>query len=447
MLFKDKVDFVFQHIKKNKLRVFMTVLAATMGCAFLIVLASVGFGLHKSVEQDILSNENVTNISLFEGENLTAEDIEDIETIEHVRNVLDRTDVHAITSSNFKDRSAQGELVLTDIEKYKEINKNLFEGSYPKAPNEVLVGYHFGQLLLNDADRKAMEEKSEKAAAEGTWYDGSEEGYKQSLIGKEIEITLTPHISNATASEKMTVKIVGVLEKPAYEFEVDNKIIMSNQQISTIETLYNEAIQVSNIENLTEMPPFSSTEYTIYADRLENVKGILQTLRADGYNVYSVTEQLDDINIVFSIMKIGLIFVGTIAVLIASIGIFNTMTMAVTERTREIGVMKAIGASPKLVQRLFLMESTFIGVFGTVLAIVISYIISLSANALLPIILKLIFGENEFTMPESMVFSYIPLELVVVAAAISIGVAVISGLRPARKATKIEVMQALRQEL
>ena len=67
--------------------------------------------------------------------------------------------------------------------------------------------------------------------------------------------------------------------------------------------------------------------------------------------------------------------------LIASIGIFNTMTMAVTERTREIGVLKAIGASPKLIQRLFLMESTFIGIFGTLIAVVISYAISFAANA------------------------------------------------------------------
>ncbi|MEG0261195.1 MAG: ABC transporter permease, partial [Lysinibacillus sp.] len=57
MLFKDQVDFVSQHIKKNKLRVFMTVLAATMGCAFLIVLASVGFGLQDSIRNEILSDE------------------------------------------------------------------------------------------------------------------------------------------------------------------------------------------------------------------------------------------------------------------------------------------------------------------------------------------------------------------------------------------------------
>ncbi|WP_249661852.1 ABC transporter permease, partial [Lysinibacillus fusiformis] len=78
---------------------------------------------------------------------------------------------------------------------------------------------------------------------------------------------------------------------------------------------------------------------------------------------------LDQMNVFFLVLKIGLIFVGTIAVLIASIGIFNTMTMAVTERTREIGVLKAIGASPKLIQRLFLMESTFIGILGTLIAV------------------------------------------------------------------------------
>lgn len=150
-------------------------------------------------------------------------------------------------------------------------------------------------------------------------------------------------------------------------------------------------------------------------------------------------------NLLFLALKAGLIFVGTIAILIASIGIFNTMTMAVTERTREIGVMKAIGASPKLIQRLFVMESAYIGVIGTVIAVIISYIVSFTANYAIPKILYMATNEKEFLTTEIQ-FSAIPWQLVVIAAAISIGVAVLSGWRPARKATKIDVIQALRQD-
>ena len=123
------------------------------------------------------------------------------------------------------------------------------------------------------------------------------------------------------------------------------------------------------------------------------------------------------------------------------------MTMAVTERTREIGVMKAIGADPKLIQRLFLMESAWIGIVGTVLAsryfvwgkhcIELSFCQSLFQRHLARRILE----DMDVT------FSVIPWQLVLIASTISIGVAMISGWRPARKATKIDVINALRQEL
>ena len=64
MLAKDQREFISQHMKRNKLRVFMTILAAAMGCAFLIILASVGFGLHKTIQDEVLSNRIVTEIEL-----------------------------------------------------------------------------------------------------------------------------------------------------------------------------------------------------------------------------------------------------------------------------------------------------------------------------------------------------------------------------------------------
>jgi len=439
MLFKDQLDFVTQHIKKNKLRVFMTVLAATMGCAFLIVLASVGFGLQDSLRNEILSNEKVTKIQVFGNEQFTEDQIHEIKGIEHVETVLETITVNASAHSFFEGRDTQSNLYVASMHEFEQVNGKLAEGEYPTKPNEIVVGYHFAQTLVNDADRKIIEEKSKKAEGEGTYYNGSEEGYKDSLIGKEIELSLMPRIDGAEETEKMKYTIVGVMKKPSYDWMIDNSVYMDTEQKPMLAT------NLAATGKVKEDDMFNS-EFNIFADSMENVKSILDKLKDKGYSVYSVTEQLDKMNVFFLVLKIGLIFVGTIAVLIASIGIFNTMTMAVTERTREIGVLKAIGASPKLIQRLFLMESTFIGIIGTLIAVAISYVISFVANAALPLILKAATGEDAFGSNE-ITFSLIPWQLVLIASAISIGVAMISGYRPARKATKIDVIQALRQEL
>src|SRR5690625_2495537 len=77
-----------------------------------------------------------------------------------------------------------------------------------------------------------------------------------------------------------------------------------------------------------------------YAHSMEGVGDISEQLNEEGYYAYSPAEELKNINVVFTIVKAGLIFIGTIAIIIASIGIYNTMTMAVTERTPDIGIMK-----------------------------------------------------------------------------------------------------------
>ncbi|SDH01632.1 acetoin utilization transport system permease protein [Planococcus glaciei] len=423
MQFKDQVDFIRQHMKRNKLRVTTTILAAMMGCAFLIVLASVGFGLHKTITDDVLDNRKVTEIEVpskvESEEKITPAEVQTMRNIPHVEAVVERSGVAAEAMAKIGARSGYVNPILSDLKEEQKAGLALSEGAMPKKAEEVVVGYHFAKALLTDEEREASEEQQ------------SENGFAGSLIGQTFELELTPYEGEAEpASWSFTV--AGVLEEPAKDWMSDGSVYLDDSWAAA----FNEKLGTGE----------ESKSISVYADGLPSVGAISEALKDDGYYVYSVTEELGSMNMFFTALKAGLIFVGTIAVLIASIGIFNTMTMAVTERTREIGVMKAIGAQPKLVQKLFLMESAAIGIIGTGIAVVLSYAISMLANWLVPIIIKSSLGEQD-SEGFDMVISLIPWQLVVIASIISIGVAMVSGWRPARKATQIDVIQALRQEL
>ncbi|MDI7741711.1 FtsX-like permease family protein [Lysinibacillus fusiformis] len=427
MLFKDQLQFVMQHMKKNKLRVTMTVLAAMIGCAFLIVLASIGFGIQHTLKSELLNDEAITQIELWGDDTLSEKDQAYIQGIDHVKVVLNKADISGMVKSTLEDREGESNSSVIDMAAQKKLPSDLSEGRLPEKADEIVVGYHFAQNLWNEADMAEIERKSKEAEEAGTYYDGSEEGYKGELLNKEITLQFFDDELQEYL-EPATFKIVGISKKPSYDWVSDTKILFSDALLD----MYPDLVTY----------PTS----TIYVDSIENVMPVLDELKEQNYQVYSQVEQLEELDMFFLIFKIGLIFIGTIAILIASIGIFNTMTMAVTERTREIGVLKAIGASPSLIQRLFLMESTFIGVLGTVLAIIVSYAISFAANAILPYVVSYALPEEDLSTYQ-ITFSLIPWSLVVIAGAISLAVAILSGLRPARNATKIEVIQALRQEL
>jgi acetoin utilization transport system permease protein len=434
MQFKDQIDFVRQHISKNKLRVFMTVLAATMGTAFLIVLASVGFGIHDTITKEILSDRKVTEIQVHASE-MSQEIADEFKKIDHVSAVVNRQELNAQTETNFKNMKGHNGVIATDFIEEGKVGFKLAEGRLPENPNEVVVGSHFGQFLLTEEEANGEVEEGE---------DGFK-GYEGNLIGEQFTVRLGDFNGNLFEKDELTLTIVGVATPPARDWFTDQNIYTNASLIPAIEKIYTANTEMELDDHPDAMHLFYNN-VMVYADNLENVKAITKTLKDQGHSVYSVTEELDQLDVFFFALKAGLIFVGTIAILISSIGIFNTMTMAVTERTREIGVMKAIGAKPKLIQRLFLMESAWIGILGTFLAIVISYGVSIIANFVLPIIVTAALGEEDFGDME-VKFSIIPWQLVVIASAISIGVAMISGWRPARKATKIDVINALRTEL
>ncbi|MEM5016037.1 FtsX-like permease family protein [Metabacillus indicus] len=444
MKFRDQLGLVRRNMKKNRMRVFMTVLATTIGCAFLIVLASVGFGMQKSMQEELLTAQKLNEIQIsgketdagFEQGN--DQQIKELEDTKNVAAVVRRSYATTTgqTAAKLGDRTADfAPLLLTNMENEFKANLKLDSGEAPENDREVIVGHHFAASLLTDAERKQRDEQaqnSETAAEEP-------EGYQGELIGKEIVLTQTEQIDGKSETKSWKFTISGITKAPAKDYLQDATIYISDNWKEDMQGFAAKADGADEIESQ------DYNEIKVYTSSVEDVKGVTDSLKDKGYLVYSITEELENMNLFFNAFKAGLIFVGTVAVLIASIGIFNTMTMAVTERTQEIGIMKAIGAQPGVIRRIFLLESAFIGLLGALLGVIIAYAVSFAANFAIPLVLGAV---SEGSMEGvDFTFSYIPLSLVLIAGGISLGVALISGLRPAVKATNINVLSALRREL
>lgn len=405
----------------------MTILATTMGCSFLIVLASIGFGLQGSIMDEATSYQSLTEISIYgkeepnENQRLSTEDVNVIEQTEHVAAVL-TTDYlsSGVTVSLNKEYEGMTPVELINMDKAEQANVKLLEGDYPISKDEVIVGYDFREVLIDQDERPSSTEQDDQIPT-----------YEGELLGETIQVTLQD-LESGDEVETYEFTIVGVKEEPTRDWIEDNGLYISQEWKEEFLTVTNDAEErFDTFDNVAA-----------HVGNIEHVESVTSALKEHGFYVYSISEEISNMNLFFNAFKAGLIFVGTIAVLIASIGIFNTMTMAVTERTHEIGVMKALGANPAHIKKMFLMESAYIGIIGSIFGVLISYVVSYAANFIIPLILESVTDTPEIDF----VFSSIPIELVIISVLISVGVAMISGYRPASKATNVNVLSALRRE-
>ncbi|MBT2727788.1 ABC transporter permease [Bacillus sp. ISL-75] len=449
MKLKDQFRFVRQNMKKNRTRVFMTILATAMGCAFLIVLASVGFGLQKSVVKEITERRVITQIDVHGKETkdqgvfrpLNDKDIQIFEKVKDVKAVTRRKMLQQESTYTIGNYQEGTQTFVANFPAEIKAGFELSAGRLPKGKDEVAVGYNF---LTNLADKDAGDDLyDEKGKVKAEYI------YKGELLGKEIKLTIRQFKEGKQVEKTIPLKVVGISKKPTKEWAEDRSVFISDDMLTEIET-FTGTPKGFLLDANSEVPgdlndhKNSYDEVKIYAKNMEAVQSISDQLKEKNYASYSVVNELKEVNIVFMIAKAGLIFIGTIAILIASIGIYNTMTMAVTERAPDIGIMKAIGANPKTIKRIFLLESSYIGLIGALIGTVVSYGISYAVNFAIPLIIKQAFGQESDL---DLIFSDIPLILPIICIVICYGVTIISGFRPAQRATKVDVLKAMRREV
>jgi len=178
---------------------------------------------------------------------------------------------------------------------------------------------------------------------------------------------------------------------------------------------------------------------TVKVTRPQHTQDVQERIRTLGYSAFSLNDTLAEAKRAFLILDIILGLVGSIALAVASLGIMNTMVMSILERTREIGIMKAIGGSDADVRRIFLIEASAIGVVGGVLGVVLGWVVGRGIN----------FAANQYIVSQGgtagNLFS-LPLWLIAAAIAFSLFVSLAAGALPARRAARLDPIHALRHD-
>jgi putative ABC transport system permease protein len=233
------------------------------------------------------------------------------------------------------------------------------------------------------------------------------------------------------------LKIVGIVTNEPYRG-------MRNGRTSVLLPVgYAESLNIMQAGDLSGVVrPGQGKTYNALVVRVRKSKDVVRVedqIKKLGFNTFSIVDASRGLQKAFVFLDLFLGVFGSLALAVASLGIVNTLVMAILERRREIGIMKALGASDGDVKRIFFVEAASMGALGGALGVALGWMIGRVINI----------GTNWYMIrqelrPEN--FWYVPMWLVIVGVGFSVGVSVFAGWYPASRAARLDPVQALRHD-
>ncbi|HDM32084.1 MAG TPA: ABC transporter permease, partial [bacterium] len=240
----------------------------------------------------------------------------------------------------------------------------------------------------------------------------------EEFLGKEIKLTVF-----LTDEETGEVKFFGIPEK----FEVIGIL----EEAGASPQIY---VRVADLKDL----PIKEYQFAkVKVRRNEEMKEVREKLISMGFLVSALSDTIEQANKIFRIIQVVLGIFGVVALVVAAIGLVNTMTITLLERTNEIGIMRAIGASPSDVKWLFLGESVITGFLGGIGGIILGIFGAHIFNWLVNILARAL-GGREIDL------FYFPFWFILFIILLSTLVGLVAGFFPARRAAKLNPLEALR---
>ena len=469
MKIPDLAELALRNLRESLLRNSLTTVGISVGVASLVAMLSLGIGLQQLFSRRlaksglfdtvlVTSRRDLRGMGREEerngpmpGESRVLDEGARLE-IEHLPNVIEAyPDIRFITEVRYDDKP---HLTMIAALPASAKSNDAFDGmqgsffSSDTAP-EVILQKTFAEELLGKTPTRGVD-------------DANVADLSKLLLGKEVTMRYAQRSASAAqpsppsadaanstdaglggvaysvVSREQTLRIVGVadLDPESMRGPTRAKVFLPLKLA--------QSLHVMQPTDLREISRAASDQpvYSSISARVKNpaqVQAVEDAIKKMGFSTFSILDASRGLQQVFRVLYAFLGIFGSLALIVASIGIVNTLVMAILERRREIGIMKAIGASDGDVKKLFFAEAGAMGIFGGIVGVglgwAIGQVINLGTN---------VYMKRQGFPPEH--FWAVPLWLVVFAILFAFVVSLVSGLYPAGRAARLDPVQALRYE-
>ena len=400
MLLFDTFILALKNIWSNKMRTILTMLGIIIGVTAVIVIVGLGTGMTNSVRESFASmGINSMTVSVWgRGTSRNA-------TVDDFYRIVEENPVwlEAASPEIYMNGTVK---VATESYNYTNV----------KGVNEEYLGMKSYRVAQGRGIQYMDIQENKNVCVIGAYL--ARIAFNGNAVGETIKV----------GANKF--RIVGVLAP-----KVEQEDMQEGSEDDCVYVPYSTAMRLSAMsipnsyvvtmtdENYATQAKAALEEglYAIYNDE-------------NAYYVYSMSEQLEVMNETISMVIIVLTLIASISLLVGGIGIMNIMLVSVTERTREIGIRKALGAREGAILLQFVMEAATTSALGGVLGIVMGYILAAAINKIMPLIMEV----DSYVTPT--------IGSVVVAFGISVGIGVFFGYLPARRAARLNPIDALRYD-